>query len=531
MSKGLPVFRSWVPNWLITLSIFLVMLPSMSLFSFFVANPPAAAGYYGLEPTDIQYSTLIFYGALAAFYPLEQRFFSYIASRQYLALGVFLLITASWISYQTRSAHVFFAMRFLQGIFNGGVNSICLTLIFSRLSGERSREIGYSVFYGLLIGTAPIISLAASLLLDNFEYNILYKTMIFMLLPGPILLLSIMNDVRLKKKIPLYQLDWVSFFYWQLSLLLIGYILVYGQQYYWLEDFRIRLCLALLVVFSFFFIIRQKLSKRPLLDLKIYRYKNFLIGSLLIVVLYICRGSLNITSGYFATALGMDPIHVSELLLANVIGIALSVIVASRLVLQKKPMRLIWLAGFGLLFLFHAWMYFLFASQADSSSYILPLIIQGLGTGTLMTPIILFTVSSVPEKIRGSASVSGIFSRFLGFSLSMCLINYFQLYRKSIHVDSFRNQITDVNPKAVERLAQYKKLLLSKGLNAEDAGRMASSLLNKSMDAQSQLRYAMDYYWMISLLILAVILLIAISPYLNKTVINLRSRQPEPAPF
>ncbi len=50
MSKVIPIFKSWVPGWLIKTVLFLVLLPSLVLFFLPLANVNAAAGYYGCEP-------------------------------------------------------------------------------------------------------------------------------------------------------------------------------------------------------------------------------------------------------------------------------------------------------------------------------------------------------------------------------------------------------------------------------------------------------------------------------------------------
>ncbi|HWW42082.1 MAG TPA: hypothetical protein VNZ46_22365, partial [Pedobacter sp.] len=73
MSQVIPVFKPWVPDWLIKITIFLVILPCLLLFGLSTANAGAAAGFYGIEPADVQYSMIIFYAAVASFFALERR--------------------------------------------------------------------------------------------------------------------------------------------------------------------------------------------------------------------------------------------------------------------------------------------------------------------------------------------------------------------------------------------------------------------------------------------------------------------------
>lgn len=507
------------------------ILPSLGLFGLSTANGAAAAGYYGIEPTDVQYSMVIFYAAVASFFALERRFFDFIAAKQYLIIATILQIITSYFCYVTRNFQVLLLFRFLQGMANCATTTICITLIFGRLHNERSREIGYSVFYGLLLCISAFTTLFTAPIIDAFNYNILYKVIIFMYLPGTLLLFVTMNNVRLSRKFPLYQVDWASFIIYAVALSLLGYVLIYGQQYYWLQDNRTRLSLISAVGLLAVHVIRQKKLKRPYLSLAVFRYRNFKVGALLIFVLYICRGAINITIGYFASVLGMDPIHIGLILLVNVLGIILSAAISSRLIIQRKPMRFIWMGGFLLLLIFHGWMYFLFTSQANASSFVIPLFIQGIAVGTLMTPIIVFMVSSVPVSLGSSASATGVFFRFVGFCSSIALINYFSLYKQSEHYNRFQQSITNTNPGVVQKIAAYQQLLTSRGMAPDQAAKLANGLLARTVTIQSQLRYAMDYYQLLCWLILGVILLIALYPYLNRTVVNLKATQPAPASY
>src|SRR3954447_23383120 len=90
MVNKIPVFKSWVPEWMIRAVIFIVVLPSMALFGLSTANGAAATGYYGIEPADVQYSMIVFYAAVASFFALERRFFSsLLLSSIWLSLPLF----------------------------------------------------------------------------------------------------------------------------------------------------------------------------------------------------------------------------------------------------------------------------------------------------------------------------------------------------------------------------------------------------------------------------------------------------------
>lgn len=527
----LPVFKTWVPGWLVNATIFLVLLPGLLLFGLSTASEPGAAGFYGIEPADVQYSMIVFYAAVASFFALERRFFVFIATKEYYILSLTIQIFTAYVCFHTHSFYILLIFRFLQGMSNCMSTSICITLIFSRLHTERAREIGYSIFYCLLLCISPVSAIITAPILDVYDFNVLYKFIIYAYIPGGLLLLVLMNNIRLNRKIPLYQLDWASFIIYAAALCLIGYVLVYGQQYYWLEDRHILLSLAGAVFLIALHLVRQYHLKRPYLSIDVFRHRNFNLGVFLIFILYMVRGALGLVSVYFAAMLGMDPIHISYILLANIVGVVLSVLVSSRLIIMKRPMRLIWIYGFLLLLVFHVWMWFLFSAQADPSTFVVPLMIQGAGAGMLMTPIIVFTISSVPANLGSTASATGVFFRFIGFCSSIAFINYFELNHKNAYFNRFQDTLSVLNIAVTDRLALYSSALTGRGMATDQAAKVAQGLLKRSVDNQTQLRAMMDYYTFISAILVIVVLVIALFPKVNRTRINLKANQPAPASY
>ena len=143
--------------------------------------------------------------------------------------------------------------------------NLSLALIYSRLRSQRARVIGYSVFFGMLVCIIPFNNFATAHIIDAYNFNVLYKCAMFSYLPSLLLLLLFMNNVRLNVKFPLYQLDWASFSLYAICLCLIGYVMVYGQQYYWLSDERIQLSFIVIFVLGILFLIRQKALKKDLI--------------------------------------------------------------------------------------------------------------------------------------------------------------------------------------------------------------------------------------------------------------------------
>lgn len=505
------------------------MLPSIVLFFIPITNLNVAAGYYGAEPADMQFAVALFYGGYVGFYSLERRFFNYLAVKEYFVLFTFLLILTTWICYLTNDLHVFFIIRFIQGLLFASTVNLSLSLIFTRLHSTRAREIGFSVFFGILICALPFNNLVTADLIDTFNFNIVYKGAMFSYLPSLVSLPLTMNRIRLRMQFPLNKLDWQSFVLFSIGLILFGYIMIYGQEYYWLTDLRIRgACMGIISVLTIF-IIRQRAMKHPYIDLQIFRSRNFRVGLLVLFTMYICRFVSGITNTYFSTVLNLDPMHVSYMNAFNLGGLVVGTIFGCTFIIQKWNVRYIWVAGFSILFVYHILMFFQLDVEADQYRYFFPLFLQGAGVALIMVPTIIYTIAAVSTSRGPSAAAVSLVIRYLGFCVSIGLINYFELYGKSRHFNTFQDHLSILDYEVVQNVETQSTNLSMRGMYPETAVKGAHKLLISGVNKQDQLRFAMDYYEMIAWVIVVILILIALSPYLSKTIVRLKSKKLAPA--
>lgn len=529
MTSGIPIFKHWVPGWAVKIILFSLFLPTLVLFFLPFANINAAAGFYGSEPADMQFAVALFYSGYVAFYSLERRFFVFLATKEYFIIFTVLAIGTTLVCYHTDCLYILFPFRFFQGMLFSATVNLSLSLMFTHLRTERAREISFSVFFGMLICIIPFNNLVTADLIDDYNFNIVYKGALFSYLPSLCLIMTCMNNVRLNVRFPLYHLDWQSFFYWGLILILLGYVTIFGQEYYWLEDERIRYSVLAMVAAIALYLLRQKGLKRPYIHLGIFRFQNFRLAIFLIFILYICRFAINITNGFFSTVLRLDPMHISYISTLNLLGLIVGVIISCAMILQKKNIRFIWFPGFLLLLAFHIGMFFIFETEANENNFYVPLFIQGLGVGMIMVPSIVYAVSSVPVSIGPSASAICLAIGYVGFCVSAAVINFCDLYSKGRHYNAFQDHLTKIDGPALNGLSLRAGKLQSEGMSLGRSAKGANKLLVEAVNKQGQIRFAMDYYETVAYLLIGTILLIAIFPSLNRTVVYLRSRRLSPA--
>jgi DHA2 family multidrug resistance protein len=509
------MFKDWVPEWAIRICIFMLLVPNLLLFTISTASLPAACGFYGIDPNDANYSLIVLYAALVSYFPLERRFSAYLVTKDYMLISLIFEIATAYCAYCSRDLVTLMIFRFLQGIANISLVAICISLIFNHLKTERAREIGYSVVYCILLCISPMTTILAAPFLDTVNYNELYLGVLYAFIPGGLFAMLIMSRQRLVRKIPLYSLDWQSFVIYAAALFSLTYVLVYGQQLNWFSDARIIQGTVIFAVSLATYIIRQRHLKRPYLNLNVYKYPAYRTGIALILILYLARGAFNFTTLYFTQVLGMDPAHLGNVLIFNMLGAIAGTLISSRLMIFKRSFYLIWMAGFAILLMHYTWMIYLFSNQANSSVYYLPLLLQGIGTGMLLTPIIVYMVTSVPSELGATAGATAVSVRLLGTTLSIAIINYFQLYSAGLHFNRFQNQLSATDAAAVSRLKSYQHVFSGRGNDTHANASGAAHLLKNLLDQQTLLKTAVDYYTLISILIFTTIIALAILPGLR----------------
>lgn len=517
------MYKKWVPHWAVRICIFLLLVPNLLLFTISTVSINAACGFYGIDPNDANYTLIILYAALVSYFPLERRFSNYFVTKDYLLISLMMEVITAYGAYATRDLTVLLIFRFLQGIANISLVAICISLIFNHLQTERSREIGYSVVYCILLCISPVTTMVMAPFLDTLNYNDLYLIVVYAFIPGGLFAMLILSRQRLNRKIPLYQLEWQSFVIYGAALFSLTYVLIYGQQLNWFSDWSIIKGTIIFIVSLFLYIIRQRHLKRPYLNLNIFKYPAYRTGIALIIILYLARGAFNFTTQFFTQVLGMDPAHLGSILIFNVLGAITGTLISSRMLIFKRSPYIIWMAGFTILLIHYTWMIFLFSPQANTAVYYLPLLIQGIGAGMLLTPIIVFMVTSVPAEFGATAGATAVSMRLLGTTISIAIINYFQLYDTGLHFDRFQNQLSAIDPSAVSRLKAYAHVFASHGSDANASSRGASHLLRNVLDQQALLKTAIDYYTLISVLLFLTIIALAILPRLRPDKVALDS--------
>lgn len=489
-----PIFKANIPKWLAKILLLILLVPNMVMFFLPVANVEVSAGYFGIEPNEVSFTITLYYVGFVAFYSLERRFYSYFTYKRYFILFQLIQLICCFILFSSTNLYIIYAIRFFQGMLFASAVNLYLSMMALKIKTFRAKEVSYSLFFGMLLCTSSFNNLITADLIDQFNFNFLFQCVVLLYAINLLIVLCTMKlNVELRT-VPLIQLDFPSFILLSITLIGLGYCSVFGQQFYWLQSRKLVLIVIISLAALIIFVIRQLSLKRPYIQLQILSFPKYIIGISLLFLMYICRFSFSYSGQFFSTVLGMDPRHVSYMYLINIVGIVVGVCFSCIHLIKKRPIFVVWIVGFACLFCYHFLMNQRMFYYGNETSYFLPMLLHGIGIGLIMVPTILYCISSVSYYMAPSAAAFCLFIRYLGYSVSGILVNYFSLYNTSIHKDRFLDYFQKANPMYVERFLTLKAKLLKNGYNQSTVDTVTQSVLNKELNKYILLRSVMDYY-------------------------------------
>jgi DHA2 family multidrug resistance protein len=531
MSKPI-YFKNWINDWQwgVRMALFLILLVSLMQFGMFSLTQNYMIAYLGAQPEDISFALLLCYAGIISILPVQFRFLKYFETRNYLITNIVLAVLLNCLCLNCQDIHIFFILRFLQGILVGNTAACALILIFTRLESERAQAIGSAVFYGTILANTVLIGLVAAVVVVSSDWKVTYYYLMGFQIFTLLICLLALRGTSGHTPYPLYQIDWAGFTIFSCTAVAFVYTIVYGSKFYWFADPRIFWSTIITVCGAVLFFYRQSIVKRPLIHIKAFTYPNFLIGLCLLAIYYGSKDSINLVYNYAGGILKWSTLQVICLGLCNVGAIVVSLIFSTQLTLAKRHSTKGFLvAGFLLMVAYNLWMFFIMTPDLSFTDLLFPVMLQGTASGFLFVPIIIFTVSSLPAETGTTGLVVAAYSRFTASSNSVAGYYNLQLYFNQHFKEGFLGYLTADNVITADRLKDFKTLYAAKGFSADQAAALANAALGQNLAQQTQLLTNRAVFLTIALLLFGVAMLILMIPAINKTFLHWNRRMVVPS--
>jgi DHA2 family multidrug resistance protein len=271
---------------------------------------------------------------------------------------------------------------------------------------------------------APVMGpIVAGFVLERFSWPILF----FMNVPLAMLAIwfALSMDIDQKAKSAPGRFSFTTIGLLFAALFCVQYVLQSGERLDWFDSAQIRWSLFGAVTFGGFLIAQQIRTGRPMIDLRLFSNRDFLIGNLMSFI----AGSSNYAVAFIGPlflqqVLGFSPLQTALLTIPATIGL----FIGNRM--QDYLMRrtsVYWIVAAGMILLAIAlWYNGVYADFNDFTSITWLRIIQGIAFGVFIVPIGVFSFKTIKQnQIDAASGLFGVIrqeSGMIGIALIATLL-------------------------------------------------------------------------------------------------------------
>ena len=454
---------------------------------------PAISGDLGVSSTQGTWVITSFAVANAIAVPLTGWLTQRFGQVRLFMASVLLFIISSWLCGLAPNMTTLIAFRALQGFVAGPMIPLSQTLL---LSSYPKAKAGLAMaMWSMTTLVAPVMGpLLGGWITDNISWPWIF----YINIPVGLLAAGITWGIYRKResttrKVPIDAIGLGLLVLWVGSMQLM---LDKGKELDWFHSPEIVAMAVVAVVGFAFFLIWELTDKHPVVDLSLFKRRNFWSGALATAVAYgLFFGNVVILPlwlqqymGYTATQAGMimAPVGLLAIVFSPIVGLTVAKI---------DPRRY---ATFSfLVFALVLWMRSNFNTQADFWTIMIPTVIQGVAMAFFFIPLVTITLSGLaPDRIAAASGLSN-FARITAGAMGTSIATTVWENRAALHHAQLVESVNQGNAAASSAMAG----LAGSGFSTEQV----LGQLNRIVDQQSFMLAANDVFYASAVLFLLLI--------------------------
>ena len=457
---------------------------------------PAISGDLGVSTTQGTWVITSFAVANAIAVPLTGFMTQRFGQVRLFMASVILFMVASLLCGLAPNMTTLILFRALQGFVAGPMIPLSQTLLLS--SYPRAKAGLAMALWSMTTLVAPVMGpLLGGWITDNISWPWIF----YINIPVGLLAAGITWGIYHKResttrKVPIDGIGLALLVLWVGSLQLM---LDKGKELDWFHSPEIITMAVVAVVGFAFFLIWELTDKHPVVDLSLFKRRNFWSGAVATAVAYgLFFGNVVLLPlwlqqwmGYTATQAGMimAPVGLLAIFFSPVVGLTVAKI---------DPRRY---ATFSfLVFALVLWMRSNFNTQADFVTIIIPTIIQGIAMAFFFIPLVTITLSGLtPDRIAAASGLSN-FLRITAGAMGTSITTTLWENRAALHHSQLAESVNQGNNAATSAMSG----LASSGLSTEQV----MGQINRIVDQQSFMLATNDIFYASAILFLLLIPLV-----------------------
>lgn len=422
--------------------------------------------------------------------------------KNFFMFSIFLFSLASLFCGMSKNIECMILSRILQGFGGGGILPLGQAILLEGFPKEK-RGLAMSVFgFGVIV--APIIGpVLGGWITDNWSWPWIFFINVPFGCLAVLLSKHLLYDPPYAKRQKGVKIDGVGFLTLSLWLVTLQIVLDKGNNADWFNAAWIRWTFTASVIFCIAFFVSQLLNKNSLVDLAVFKNKNYSAGTVIQVVMQgVLYASLAILPQFLQNMLGYTAFLSGTTMMPRGIGALISIALCSVLAdrINKKilvTLGLILLGGSSLIF-------GTLNLEISSINIVIPNFIMGMGMGLAMIPIIAISVETITNEQMTNATGLQNLLKNIGSAIGTSVVGTMLTRFAQVHQYMLVGNLTDLNENFLFRLKSYAGSLMQ--YNAADvANHLAQYKMYQQLIQQSTLFAFMDAFRIFGVLCFVVI--------------------------
>ncbi len=492
-SEWKPKANPWVIAAVVALAAFMEVLDTS------IANVaiPYIAGGLAASQDQAEWVLTTYLVANAIVLPIGGWASSVVGRKNYFMLCLVIFTVASLLCGIAPSLPLLLLFRGLHGAGGGGLQPIAQAIMADSFEPSK-RALAFSL-YGLVAVFAPSIGpTIGGWITFNYSWNWIF----FINLPVGILALFLVNRVVddppwIKHDLGNFKrVDYWGFGLLSLSMGTLEVSMDKGEEWDWFGSTKIRWFFGFFVVSFILLIWREWTAKNPLIQVKLFKFKNFAVCALLMLALGgILNAATVLQPQLLQSFFGYTPTLAGLSLMLGGFAVMAMLPIAGQL-LSRFPARSLISFGFMCFAVGFLWSGYNLSLGLDFFHLSIMRVVQIAGIPFVFISITTAAYFNVPREMNNQVSGLINFMRNLGGSVLISLTNAFITESQQFHRTAMMKHISSSSMNYQQTLDRYQSAVTG-AVGPANAASGAQQQVYSALGNQAGILSYVDVYWLL----------------------------------
>jgi MFS transporter, DHA2 family, multidrug resistance protein len=483
-----------VNPWMIAVAVVLPAFMEVIDTSIASVALPYIAGSLSASTDEATWVLTFYLLSNAVVLPASAWFSLRFGRKRFLITSIVIFTVSSFFCGSANSLLLILIARLVQGAGGGALQPLSQAILTESFPPEK-RGMAMGLF-GLGVVVAPILGpTLGGWLTDTYSWRWAFYINIPVGVLAVFLISRFIEDPPYIKNAKPGKLDGIGFGLLALWLGALQILLDRGQQDDWFGSSTIRWLAGIAIVCFIAFIVSQLTREKPLVDLTIFKIRNFALGCTLIFMFGAAiYGAVTLLPLFFQTVMGYSALSAGIAVAPRGIGAIVAMPLVGFLV-SKIDTRILVSTGFTI-FATCALFWGHITLGISPMSLFWPIVISGFSLGMVFVPLSTVTLGALPPERVGNGS--GLFNllRNVGGSVGISIVNTVISRHEQLHQSEL---VKHYAPEGLpfESILSSLRHFLATQTDPVTALRESYGVLQRMLDQQAQLSsYVDDFRFM-----------------------------------